>query len=396
MSDDPSAKPTHRHSWLQPRFSLRLLLLAVTGFAIGFPIWYRWPYQEVAQESPANAPRVVRQITTWQRQWGGGRRKHGLELWEVNGEVVASTTFKNGLRHGPYDSENVQGQYVDDLKEGTWTGPDRTSTWHRGKLHGPYEIRLRDPSAQFRKRKSAADRFANPAWAVTESLHVFKLEFTSGRLTQFNGQPASNRLFDLLEGDAIDRVTQAELTKPTTLDVIEMPIKDVALFLSELHGIYVVCDPYLSPADTPVTGECRGIDLCSALTLMTAPYGLGCDYRYGCLWITTAADTNDWQDPTGVADITPPAQSHLARVWNEPVAIESIEKPLAQALQDLENRLGTRIDSSRIQTTDNEFPVTIKLRGLPLRHTLGWLLYRSKCCCKLEDDTLVILPPDIH
>ena len=156
-----------------------------------------------------------------------------------------------------------------------------------------------------------------------------------------------------------------------------------------------MCDPYLSPADTPITAECRGIDLCSTLTLLTAPYGLGCDYRYGCLWISTAADTNDWHDPTGVADITPPTQSLLAHVWNEPVAIEGVENSLAEVLEYLETRLGIRIDVSRLKTSDKgtDFPVTISLQGLPFRHTLGQLLYKTKCRCELEGDTLVISPP---
>ena len=35
--------------WFQ--FSLRLLLIAFTAFAIGFPIWYRWPYQKSLDEA---------------------------------------------------------------------------------------------------------------------------------------------------------------------------------------------------------------------------------------------------------------------------------------------------------------------------------------------------------
>jgi hypothetical protein len=46
-------QPLAPHRWLpRPQFSLRLLLLAVTTFAIGFPIWYRWPIEEVTLEYP--------------------------------------------------------------------------------------------------------------------------------------------------------------------------------------------------------------------------------------------------------------------------------------------------------------------------------------------------------
>src|SRR5262245_8824939 len=47
MSTSP-APPARRTRW-GLRFSLRLLLAAFTAFAVGFPIWYRWPYQETVE-----------------------------------------------------------------------------------------------------------------------------------------------------------------------------------------------------------------------------------------------------------------------------------------------------------------------------------------------------------
>jgi hypothetical protein len=32
--------------------------------------------------------------------------------------------------------------------------------------------------------------------------------------------------------------------------------------------------------------------------------------------------------------------------------------------------------------------------GVPFRHVLGALLYKAGCRCELDEDTLVILPPD--
>src|SRR6478736_5135829 len=88
---------------VQPRpwrlqFSLKLLLIAFTAFAIGFPIWYRWPYEATDVDSTG----TTRWVTTWQRQWGGGRLKHGLERVISGGQIVQSTMYHNGLRHGPY------------------------------------------------------------------------------------------------------------------------------------------------------------------------------------------------------------------------------------------------------------------------------------------------------
>jgi hypothetical protein len=157
--------PERRRSWLRPQFSLRLLLLAFTAFAIGFPIWYRWPYEEVAQfPSPISGtakPIDDKRITTWQRQWGGSRLKHGPERRTIGGQLTSLTTYHNGHKEGPYMdySINIQftghpivtstfllvrssepvtaGQFADDQKDGVWTevinGQKKTTTWHHGK-----------------------------------------------------------------------------------------------------------------------------------------------------------------------------------------------------------------------------------------------------------------------
>src|SRR5262245_24123007 len=105
---------TNPRSWLRPRFSLRVLLLAVTAFAIGFPIWYRWPYEE---RPPFIGARDV--VITWQRQWGGGRV--GIQRIYFGDDSVFTYTLRNdmGQKHGPctLDDRNgcrTLGQYFDD------------------------------------------------------------------------------------------------------------------------------------------------------------------------------------------------------------------------------------------------------------------------------------------
>src|SRR5205809_4736 len=73
MGSTSSVRP--RPARLQ--FSLRLLLIAFTAFAIGFPIWYRWPYQEVREEHIRVGPSILRSVVHWQRQWGGKILMHG-------------------------------------------------------------------------------------------------------------------------------------------------------------------------------------------------------------------------------------------------------------------------------------------------------------------------------
>jgi hypothetical protein len=149
--------PNMRRSWLRPRFSLRVLLLGVTAFAIGFPLWYRWPYEEVETlpSSFRGNPSVVeKRITTWQRQWGGKTLKHGPERRLLNGKTQTETNYRDGKKHGHYVMYPLEynrinnvpsvtcgaepittGQYVDGMKEGVWTYStgrnSSTLTWHR-------------------------------------------------------------------------------------------------------------------------------------------------------------------------------------------------------------------------------------------------------------------------
>ena len=152
-------------SWLVPQFSLRLLLLAFTAFAVGFPIWYRWPYEE--REIWPSGAQLANTTTTWQRQWGGGRLMHGVERVEVAGQTYEVTTYFNGKKHGPYitygfmtgsDGQKcvsgriplVTGQYADDEMDGVWTWANNdqndTITYDHGKRVTP-PTQTQSPSA---------------------------------------------------------------------------------------------------------------------------------------------------------------------------------------------------------------------------------------------------------
>jgi hypothetical protein len=142
-----------RRSWLLPRFSLRVLLLAFTAFAVGFPVWFRRPYEEVELRDKVNASQFAI-IRTWQRKWGGERRQHGEERWTVDGVSYQTTTYRNGQKHGPFSqyflvAESTfsngrvrvgelcnAGQYFDDKRDGEWFetiyGKKQTNTYCKG------------------------------------------------------------------------------------------------------------------------------------------------------------------------------------------------------------------------------------------------------------------------
>jgi len=367
----------------RPQFSLRVALLLFTAFAVGFPLWYRWPHEETEYWTLPGAQPPVMQITTWQRQWGGGRLKHGLQRALAGGEVFDSVMYKQGKKHGPAMRMNpdgkleVVGHYLEDMKEGTWvawdSGPKRTSTWLHDKLEGPYEIEMADG-------------------------RQFHLLFAGGRLTHFNGHPAHNRLFDLREAGSLDERLARELTLPTTLEMVEVPLRDCMMYLQELHHMPITIDlAHITQADLPVTIDIKNIDLCSALTLITAPHDLASDYRYGMICVTTAKDSENWHDPTGVAEIKPPKETALARAWNTSASLEAVNSPLAPALDYLGKVLAINIDTTKLSSeTDrsNAYPITVNAKGLPFRHILGLALYQAHCRCQLDGDKLVILPAE--
>jgi hypothetical protein len=355
------------------QFSLRLLLLAVTAFGIGFPVWYRWPYEEIETLTPGAATR----ITTWQRQWGGGKLKHGTERLILNGQTAEVTTYRRGTKHGPYRNRELSGQYADGMKEGVWIDSSqwfkRVATWRRDRLEGPAEIHLPDG-------------------------RVLRLVFAAGRLTHFNGKPAQNRLFDLLIAGAIESRVAEELLRNTTIDCFRLPVKDLVIHLRQAHHLPMRLEDRRVPdIDTLVTAKYEGLDLCSGLTLLTAPYGLGCDYRYGCVWITSADDARDWSDPTGVVGIRPDRGTALGKAWNKPTTASALHRQLADVLASVAKPLAVSIDTRAVEPREENpagFPVNANQTNLPFRDVLGYLLYQTGCRCELDGETLVILPQE--
>lgn len=376
------------------QFSLRLLLLGITAFAIGFPIWYRWPYEETRVVGPGATV-----TTVWQRQFGGERLKHGRET-RTQGKLVQSSNYRRGKSHGPYmlsiSGEPIEeGQFVDGKREGVWkrtfkpgTSWATTARYHQGLLDGTLEAQL--PNG------------------------ITSAAFVAGRLVSLNGRPVEDHLFDVLKSGVMDERTTRELKLTTDVDFVETPLFDVAEYLSDKHNLKIIADTKTLPEpDLPITAAYAGIELGSVLTLLTEPQDLACDYRYGSLWITTAEDAKNWHDPTGVSNIMPPKNSALAKAWNEPVPLVEavvergpslvsppvgiVGRSASQILVELEQRLNITIDNAVITPASwvRRF-VTLggSTEGLPFRHVLGQLLYFTDCRCELEGDKLVILPPE--
>jgi hypothetical protein len=95
-------------------------------------------------------------------------------------------------------------------------------------------------------------------------------------------------------GSAEQRIL-SELNHTTNLDVVEMPLKDVVNYLSDLHGIRIVLslkkldEAGISP-DTPMTRTLRGVTLRSALRLLLKDLELSYVIQDEVIQITTPED----------------------------------------------------------------------------------------------------------
>ncbi|MBC7852758.1 MAG: hypothetical protein IAF94_04915 [Pirellulaceae bacterium] len=76
-----------------PRFSLRMLMLAVTAAAVGAAFWWRWPVtiQKVIRQSP-----LIEDTTTYHRGLWGNLIKHGVYRRTVDGKIEREIHFHEG------------------------------------------------------------------------------------------------------------------------------------------------------------------------------------------------------------------------------------------------------------------------------------------------------------
>jgi hypothetical protein len=387
-----SAISPARRSGFALRFSLRVLLIAFTAFAIGFPVWYRWPYTEeeplyyVRNGKPAKSlPTKGRIVATWQRQWGGGRAKHGPEWVYADGKLKSLSHYLRGQLDGPHERYNLRGafqetgQHSAGQRTGIWSLFDArgqvvlTETWQNGVLDGPCEMmRPIGPPVRFL--------------------------YEAGRILSVDGRRVSDRLHELVQQHRIDSPRIAkELVAPTDLEFVETPLGEAVSYLREKHEVPIVLDPRHADSKPPLTCQLKGIPLATALEVIVAQANHACDYRYGCLWITSAEDAQDWRDPSGVTEIEPPKDSQLARSWDEPVVVRAIDQPMAAVLAKMAQPLAIEIDTRALDSSADgktDYPVTWNSTGQPFRHVLGLLLYQTRCRCELRGETLVILPPE--
>ena len=290
--------------------------------------------------------------------------------------------FEDGVRHGPFETYSRgkltrSGRYEKGKREGAWIDHSgyitTTAHWHEDLLDGLYEI-------------------------VIQSRPKQQMSFSMGRLIDLNGQPVKNRLLEQLAAGEIDDpriANELQRIMPVGMELVETPLKDALMYLQDQHSIPFVIDARrVQNVDLPLTLNLQGVDLCSALAVLTAPHDLALEYRYGVLFLTTAENVNDWHDPTGVSAIQPAPGSPLAIALNEPFSIQFVKTPLSDVGPFLADSLAINIDLSALPAEMLRTPVTKNLRGIPFRHSLGLILDNLNLRAEARGgDTIAILPP---
>ena len=364
-----------RHRWWLPRFSLRFLLAAVSAFGIGFPLWYRWPYEEriEAHSDPYCGFRYGAIATTWQRQWGGGRVKQGWETeFDTSGKPRYRTYYRRDQRDGPYEQFDssgrvcLRGQFAANASVGIWTanGDLDNSRWEYldGKRHGEF--------------------------LYTSPSQTLRLHFDRGKLVSVNGETPQ------LNADVAAWLLLAEQldSRPgiPAGEFVETPLEDAAAFMSQTrrNTLYFV-SPELDPA-FPINYAAPHFELTlrEELTVITQVHGLALRGRYGGICFTMPDDNGPWRDPTGVEDLALPLESPWRKAWELPAELHIDDLSLQAALSRLLSPQGLTFDASRIGPKR----IWISIPSRPLHDALAILLYQSGCRCELVNGTLVIYP----
>jgi hypothetical protein len=393
--DDSTAQPKVARSRFQ--FSLRVLLAAFTLFAIGFPIWYRWPFTEAKVQYPIvggkpdkSKPPIRKTIVTWQRTWGGGKLRNGSRTHEVLPGFKSVEYYENDVLTGPYaefydGAIAIEGQFALNKRTGQWIRRNPAgeivarTTWKEGRLDGPAEL------SQLSGKST-------------------RLRFEAGALAEIDGRPAAKSWQQLPA--VIERNSPRLAMKfgdPAQFEFVETPLNDALQILCDSHNIpagHLRIDQTTVDVGTPITLELSEIGLLPALAVLTESSGMCCDYRYGCLWVTGPANGQEWVDPTGVAEIHPVSGSALAAAWEEPVTINTIKttnttQPLATILKSIASQAAVEIDSMQVETSPGhpqDYSTVLHLDKMPFHQALGVLLYETGCRCEMDDERLIVLP----
>ena len=121
-----------------------------------------------------------------------------------------------------------------------------------------------------------------------------RLSFEDGILTHLDDQPVVSPLLTKIGRGGVDREMGEELNRETGHFFRPMPLGSWYGYGLDSHYVPLFLSPKVVDPNVMIDGtDLMGINFLAELVVALQRAGLDCDYRYGCVWITTAEDAKD-------------------------------------------------------------------------------------------------------
>jgi hypothetical protein len=259
--------------------------------------------------------------------------------------------------------------------EGTWTYNDRsggqtTQTWRGDLLDGRSEVR----------------------WPGFDPI---QLEFSMGRLTSMQGRAVPSALFEDLARDAVPPPLAEKLARPVSCHYIKTPFKDAMQILRDQSETQIMIDPRFCNPKLTLSQQLGGLDLASALVLLLNQHDLDCDYRYGCLWITSARQARIHPTFQLLTQLKAGAVNHLEvrEFLTHNTRMEFFETPLKDvaAIIGDSHHIPVLVDPSAV---DLKQPITLNMRDVSLQSAILALCELHELDCEYRYGALWFTRPD--
>ncbi|MGI8977996.1 MAG: toxin-antitoxin system YwqK family antitoxin [Pirellulaceae bacterium] len=438
MTTNRVAKQRSPRRWFSPRFSLRLLMLLVTAAAVGSAFWWRWPVTQTTEKRQGSS--VTKETSTYHRGLWGNLIKHGVHRETVDGEVVLEEHYREGLRHGPYRSLRVTGEFLLGEPHGTWRFEPREH-WNGGKLW--YSLEYKNGRVIGDQNHPSASLLARRVSEGTLDQQMLSNALFADVDLEYPETPLSEVIEDLRERfnlplamrwkrKTVVLAPPPQPDEPPLPAMHEIPFSDDWILLEpeDLEAARHLVDMRprslaspIRPAppapvvknihDAPVNVSLKQITMLAGFDAILTPLELVLDFRYGVFCVVDAQDAADWEDVTGVMQLRPSPKTPLADRLDLPAQLTSLE-PLRDVLQHfaatqeipVEFRPANERTVVLASIPDDELPRLVqgvirygastnpkRSATITLRQLLGLLLDQANLHCYEENGVLIIEPP---
>jgi hypothetical protein len=322
----------------------------------------------------------------------GNAIRHGktVSLFTDTGAIMGEEYWQEGRLHGAWNRRHrdgtvaEQGDYLDGKRVGTWKSFARDGSltsrvsFQGGAMHGTAE------------------------WTVPNCV----LEFDHGQIVRINGRPALDPLGEALRVGVIkDQRLRDELAGPDSADFVDIPLRDIATYYSEVLDCPVALDQRALEAqaidvDMPITfdsGPCVPAQVAIFLTLQ--PQQLVAAHRFEIIWITHGNEVQTWADKTGVAslisspppDLPPRKLAAIRQSLAETANVDFIGVPLVELLGHFAkaHRLQIACQDQTLQQINQS--IYFSLNGRSVEATLSTLCEHLGARIRWQPDHTLIM-----